>query len=131
MTNSQQQEILRLKASGLSFSQISTRVGLPRNTIKSFWQRCRAVPEQPTSRCEQCGQPVASRRNRAQPRFCSDRCRSAWWNAHREQFDSKDMTTVPCACCGKPIRFFPSQHRVYCSRECYFDARYGGNRHDD
>ena len=132
MTKEQQQAIIRLKNGGLSLSQISTRLGISRSTVKSFCQRLQAATQTTTETkgtCEQCGLPLRFREGRAHPRFCSDKCRTAWWNTHPEQLSPSAMVEVRCVCCGTAFRSFPSRHRSYCSRQCYIRARYGGTRH--
>ena len=132
MTKEQQQAIIRLKNGGLSLSQISSRLGISRNTVKSFCQRLQTANETTTETngaCEQCGLPLHFREGRAHPRFCSDKCRTTWWNTHPEQLSPSAMIEVHCVCCGTSFRSFPSRHRTYCSRQCYIRARYGGVGH--
>ena len=132
MTKEQQQAIIRLKNGGLSLSQISSRLGIPRNTVKSYCQRAAAAAKgtaEGKGICEQCGLPLRYRENHTRPRFCSDKCRTAWWNAHPEHLSTASMVEVRCVCCGTSFRSFPSRHRSYCSRQCYIKARYGGGRH--
>lgn len=125
MTKEQQQEIIRLKSAGLSFSKIAEQLGLPRNTVKSFYQRKHDSPElQAKATCKQCGAPLFPKPGHAMPRFCSDRCRSTWWNMHNDELSEKGKIQIACKNCGTIFSCYPSSQRDYCSRECYFQSRY-------
>ena len=116
MTKEQQQAIIRLKNGGLSLSQISSRLGIPRNTVKSYCQRVAAAAKgtaEGKGICEQCGLPLRYRENHTRPRFCSDKCRTAWWNAHPEHLSTASMVEVRCVCCGTSFHSFSSRHRSY------------------
>ncbi len=104
-----------------------THMGLSENSVKSF---CRRHPlptddshKQTESTCPQCGTKVDSRR-----RFCSDACRTAWWNAHREHPNGKGQTRFICQHCKKPFVGYPAQNPKYCCHACYIAARYGKGR---
>lgn len=88
-------EIQRLRQEGYGYVRIAQMLGLSENSVKSF---CRRHPlptddshKQTVSTCPQCGTKVDSRR-----RFCSDACRTTWWNAHREHPNGKGQTRFIC-----------------------------------
>jgi len=129
MTKDQQQAIIRMKNGGFTLTQIATRLGLSRNTVKSFCQRNQDnLMSKATGTCEQCGAVLFSKPGHKEPRFCSDKCRSGWWNRHPEMLSNGKMVESHCKCCDVAFRSYPSQHRDYCSRACYLKARYGGER---
>lgn len=119
MTKEQQLEVLRLRGIGLSFGEIADKIGLSKNTVKSFYRRKHDTQEyKPKAACEQCGAPIFPKAGHKVPRFCSDKCRSTWWNAHPGQMKAGGMIDITCKGCGTTFRAYPSQHREYCSRAC-------------
>lgn len=127
MKGNDQKEIQRLRLEGNGYVRIAQRLGLSENAVKSF---CRRHPLQSTARqsrtkrtCPQCGTPISERR-----RFCSDACRTAWWNAHREHRAAKVQASFTCQHCGKVFSGHPKQQPKYCCHACYIAARYGKGR---
>lgn len=118
-------EIQRLRQKGYGYVRIAQMLGLSENSVKSF---CRRHPlptadSRPDGVCPQCGAKVDSRR-----RFCSDACRVAWWNAHREHPAGKEQAHFVCQHCEKPFVRYPAQKPKYCCHACYIAARYGKGR---
>lgn len=120
-------EIQRLRQEGYGYVRIAQMLGLSENSVKSF---CRRHPlpaddshKQAEGVCPQCKAKVDSRR-----RFCSDACRAAWWNAHREHPNGKGQIRFICQYCKKPFAGYPAQNPKYCCHVCYIAARYGKGR---
>ncbi len=120
-------EIQRLRQEGYGYVRIAQMLGLSENSVKSF---CRRHPlpvddsrKQAEGMCPQCGTKVDSRH-----RFCSDACRIAWWNAHREHPNGKGQASFICQHCKKPFVGYPAQNPKYCCHACYIAARYGKGR---
>lgn len=116
-------EIQRLRQEGYGYVRIAQMLGLSENSVKSF---CRRHPlpaddshKQAEGVCPQCKAKVDSRR-----RFCSDACRAAWWNAHREHPNGKGQIRFICQYCKKPFAGYPAQNPKYCCHACYIAARY-------
>lgn len=64
-------------------------------------------------------------------KFCSDNCRTAWWNAHPEKVNRRAVYHFTCAHCGKPFTAYGNAKRKYCSHACYIADRYkGGDGHE-
>ena len=61
-------------------------------------------------------------------KFCSDACRTAWWNSHPDCVDRKAVYAYTCAHCGKPFTAYGNKERKYCSRNCYISDRFGEER---
>ena len=59
--------------------------------------------------------------------FCSDACRVAWWNCHKDLVTRKAVYMIPCAGCGKVFKSYGNRNRKYCSHGCYINARFGGH----
>ena len=131
MTNSQKERISHMRLNGESYAGIAYALGLSRNTVKSFCLRnirTESYEEKviPISKgiCAQCGKGFVLCPGHRQRRFCSDRCRMVWWNAHRDLLKSKTKVEHTCASCGKRFMGYERQ-RKYCSHHCYINDRYG------
>ena len=44
-------------------------------------------------------------------KFCSDRCRLKWWNAHMGRLNKKTIYTYICLNCGSEFKVYGNQHR--------------------
>ena len=74
-----------------------------------------------------CGAPVAQNTGRKEKKFCSDKCRNKWWNAHLDKVDRRVIREVTCAGCGKTFSVYGQAARKYCSHDCYIRHRFGGS----
>lgn len=63
--------------------------------------------------CRYCSKEFQSPKS-VRKNTCSEECRVKW----REQSQHKMF----CAKCGTEFRFYPSQHRIYCSYQCHLDS---------
>ena len=81
--------------------------------------------------CLQCGALLTQTPGRKRVKFCSDNCRTAWWNAHPEKVNRRAVYHFTCAHCGKPFTAYGNAKRKYCSHACYIADRYkGGDGHE-
>ena len=126
MTNQEKESILSLQQSGMGYKKIAATLGLPVNGVKSFCRR-HADSATKTGCCPQCGKPLKQLPHKKAKKFCSDKCRMAWWNSHPELVQRKAIYTLQCAHCGKTFEGYGNNQRIYCSRSCYAEAR----RHSD
>lgn len=78
--------------------------------------------------CVSCGAPITQMPGKKEKKFCSDRCRNQWWNAHLDLVDRRANYEFVCLTCGKKFTAYGNAHRKYCSRDCYIDDRFGGCR---
>lgn len=132
MTEQEKRHIIKERKAGRGCTEIARMLGLSVNTVKSFCRR-NGVPAEKEERqipsaqihCLHCGVLLEQHPQRKTRRFCSDSCRLAWWHAHREM--EKKAFEQRCQHCGQMFHF--SRERKYCSRECYFNARFGGKDH--
>ena len=98
MNSHEREQIIALRAAGQSYARIADALNLSVHSVKSFCRRNalssgasssikHIKTEAPlgATACEQCGCPVQQTPGRKRKRFCSDACRTAWWNAHRTQ----------------------------------------------
>ena len=100
MTNEQRMIVSALRAQGMGYGAIARKVGISENTVKSFCRR-NAQKEDKLSvtgadehRCLCCGAPVAQNACRKEKKFCSDKCRNKWWNAHLDKVDRRAIREV-------------------------------------
>jgi hypothetical protein len=132
MTDLQKERISSMRLAGESYSTIAEVLGMSRNTVKSYCQRnfCEKHHDESEScinrgKCEMCGSAIAQAAGYRKRRFCSDICRTAWWNAHRNLIAGNAKAEYTCAACGKRFTDYPGRQRKYCSHACYIAHRYG------
>ena len=133
VTQQQKEQISKLRANGASFGKIASALGISINTIKSYCKRnpisSEVVPAPKAvihaDRCPQCNAILEQSPGHRQKRFCSAKCRTAWWKAHPEQMERKKLFQVECRHCGTVFLQYGSRPRKYCSRDCYLAHRYG------
>lgn len=123
MTKSQKEIILTMRRALCSYTQIAEKTGLSVGAIKSYCYRNGLNTESLKSSsgfCKNCGKPILTPSKTRPRRFCSDACKTAWWNLHR--YDHKNSSLIKqfkCNVCGKEFADYSSTQRKYCSRICY------------
>ncbi len=128
MTYAQKQRIAALRASGDSYAGIAAALGMSENTIQSHCRRhglgSNAMKGGGNTGigCAHCGKLLGKRRQKNK-RFCSDKCRMAWWKEHPEELNRKAVYHFTCAYCGTSFGSYGNNHRKYCSRACYSRAK--------
>lgn len=139
MNDMQRTQVAELRAKGYSYGKISLVLGISTNTVKTFCKRngLGGIAERQSETrenshfCLCCGIPVIQSPGRKEKKFCSDKCRNKWWNAHLDQVNRKASYDYVCPCCKKPFRVYGNKNRKYCSHECYIKDRFGGDRYDE
>ncbi len=131
MTNEKKLMLEVYRRKGIGYKQIAKDMGLSLNSVKSFCRRNNLCSEDlqqdgNMSLCEQCGKKIEQRTGRKHKRFCSDRCRNLWWNAHLNQVKRKANYEYVCPVCNKTFSVYGNAKRKYCSHECYITGRFGG-----
>ena len=105
MTDQQKDQIQSMRRQGLSYVKIGQALGISDNTVRSFCRRNRlGEPVKHTIPCQYCGKPVKIVSKQKPRKFCSDRCRAAWWNGHREAVNRRAFYNFICAHCGRELR---------------------------
>lgn len=134
MTEKEKRQIAVYREQGLSYTEISKKMDLSINSIKTYCKRhglggTRAYEADSSLvvvACEHCGNPVKQNPGRKLKRFCSDKCRNLWWNSHLDQVKKKANYECTCVCCGKQFTSYGNKERKYCSHSCYIEDRFGG-----
>lgn len=132
MTDIQKLKILSLRDLGHGYADIATKLGISKDTVKSFCRRngaagIRAAKQiERQDHCPQCGKKLIQAEKQKPRRFCSDQCRQAWWNAHPEMVKQRAVYSFVCPTCGKPFTAYGNSRRKYCSHQCYVQARFQG-----
>lgn len=133
MNDIQRKAITDLRMKGCSYSQISIKVGLSENTIKTFCRRNNLKAEDIANAiglkegvCECCGKPTVMLEGKKPKRFCSSSCRNKWWNSNLDKVNKKAHYEFTCIRCHKPFTAYGNKERKYCCHECYVADRYYG-----
>ena len=107
MTAAERIKLIKMKNEGRKYREMAIELNISESAIKSFFKRNK-------SNCPICGALVSGKK------FCSDKCRSAWWRKHSHK--TTGMIECTCISCGKSFYAFPSKRRKYCSKQCYGKA---------
>lgn len=137
MTEEQKQQIIRFRNEGCGYTMVADKLGISRDTVKSFCRRNglngKAVQTNITetgSVCRECGKALFQEAGKKQRVFCSDECRTAWWRTHPEQIKQRAVYSFTCACCTQTFTAYGNSKRKYCSHECYIRNRFKGGGDD-
>lgn len=141
MNDRQKDQITRMRANGAGYRTIAGKLGISANTVKSYCRRNGlggvAQPKRKAvvysgevSYCQNCGAEIRQLAKRKKKRFCCDKCRNQWWNAHLDLVDRRAVHTQVCPVCGKEFEVYGSAPRKYCSHACYIKDRFGGKNND-
>lgn len=125
MTENEKMQIVMLQKKGYGAKKIAGILGIPMNRVRSHIRR-HPLQEEAHQGCMQCGKPLVQLPQRKERKFCSDKCRMAWWNAHQDQVRRKAYYNLICPRCGESFQSYGKKDRIYCSRKCYAEARQKG-----
>jgi endogenous inhibitor of DNA gyrase (YacG/DUF329 family) len=137
MTDQQKEVIANLREKGEGYITIAKNLGMCLSAVKSYCQRHGLGKGYPERRKEEAGEDIYCKHCRAElthtpgakrKKFCSNKCRAAWWNAHPERVDKKAWYEVICSHCGKQFHSYGNRRRKYCSHKCYIDDRFPERR---
>ena len=132
MTKEQKDSIVYRREKGESYRDIADAMGLSENTVSSFCRRAHLDKPSQKDICKNCGRQITPGRGNRKREFCSDACRSEWWNSHQDLVKRKAVYNFTCAACGKLFTAYGNSTRKYCSHACYIADRYGqeGSSHE-
>lgn len=128
MTDMERSQILQMRSTGSGYKQIASALGLSLSTVKAFCRRAQAAALAPgEAECKMCGKKFIRKPPNEKQIFCSDKCRCAWWNRHKDQVKKKAFYQFTCKQCGAPFESYGAANRKFCSVQCYHDyQRKGG-----
>lgn len=138
MTEAQELQILEMRRKGAGYKSIATVVGLSRDIVRNF---CKArnltgyasaltknvkLQIERGEACPYCAGKLERAATGRPKRFCSEKCRRAWWKAHPEAVKRDTASLVECECahCGKKFVSYVKSNRKYCSHDCYIKERF-------
>ena len=131
MNEKQKKQISRMRHEGFGYSKIAQALGISENTVKSYCKRNRlgGRADSPAADvgpfCKNCGKPLIQTPGKKAKKYCSDKCRVSWWNAHPEQVKKKAIYCLNCAHCGAAFESYGNKSRKFCSHACYINNRFG------
>lgn len=133
MTTDERKMLTTYRQQGFGYKKIAQLTGLSVNTVKTYCKRnalggvvasrdCRSMDKI----CKCCGAPLFQTPGRKPKVFCSDACRTKWWNTHPELVNHRDGRQVVCGHCGQVFSVSKNSTRKYCSHNCYIAERFHG-----
>lgn len=124
-----QENIRSMRAKGCSYKKIAKHLGISSNTVHTFCRRDKlSGKSEPVMRCKQCGGEIVPVPKAKPKKFCSDICRTAWWNSHLDQVNKKAIYEFCCEYCGKAFTAYGNAKRKFCSHNCYIQSRFSKER---
>ena len=118
MTEKEKRTILDMRAAGRQYKEISAELGIEVSALKVFVHRQKKLGAR---KCATCGKRLPDKA-RASQRFCSIKCKNAWWKRHPNEDENDKRVVHTCASCGRQfISYNPNSK--YCSRDCYYASK--------
>lgn len=128
MESEKKSAIAALRRKGLGYKRIASELGISRDSVASFcFRNGLSAKGGGLGICPACGRSFPLDPRHPGKRFCSDRCRAAWWNANRESRHPERMGEDICLHCGRPFSHYGGRARKYCSPSCYRASRRKGD----
>ncbi len=137
MTEKQKQQITHLRKNGCGYTVVANKVGISKDTVKSFCRRNGLAGERAAAQagnvpeCRECGKPVQQTEGMKPRVFCCDECRVKWWHEHPDKIKRRAVYSFTCAGCGTTFTAYGNSRRKYCSHECYIRNRFKGGDADE
>ena len=117
----QKQRISELRGEGVTYAAIAIELGVSKNTVKSYCRR--NIVSAKKNSCPMCGLVLEHLPQKKQKRFCSDKCRLAWWAKNPEALNRRAIYNFVCLRCKTAFTAYGNAKRKYCSRACSAAAR--------
>ena len=125
---STEEKVYELKENGKSYREISKILNIPLGSAKGFYYK--AKNKERLCTCLNCGKQFLPAKGKRTKKFCSDSCRSKWWNSHKDLIKKKIHRENTCLFCGKKFISYGNRVRKYCCRDCYERAHQGEHKHE-
>jgi len=116
MTLIQKQRIAELRGKGTTYAAIALELGISENTVKSYCRRNKV--EFAANACPECGNALLHTPHKKQKRFCSDKCRLAWWAKNPQEMKRRAVYDFVCPRCKNPFTAYGNAKRKFCSVSC-------------
>ena len=133
MTDLEKSQITNLRNQGYGYKKIGQLMGLSVNTVKTYCKRNNLggditahIKIHSEKTCKNCGAPLIQTPGHKPRIFCSDACRTKWWNTHPNLVNHREDRLVVCRYCGKAFKVAKNSTRKYCSHSCYVADRFHG-----
>lgn len=129
------EQVRTLRLSGTKLSQIAEQTGMPVEQVINYCRElglpemgsCHLVPPGRVKerRCPVCGRIIGQSGRGAPRKYCSDECYAEY--ERRNYKREKAGRVAFCQNCGRPFTAIceSRSQRMFCSRNCYFEFRYG------
>ena len=129
------ERVRTLRLSGTKLSQIAEQTGMPVEQVMDYCRElglpeigsCHLVPPGRVKerRCPVCGRIIGQSGRGAPRKYCSDECYAEY--ERRNYKREKAGRVAFCQNCGRPFTAIceSRSQRMFCSRNCYFEFRYG------
>ena len=133
MNERERNNILKLRAKGLSFLAIAETLGISVGTVKTVCSRNKAAVErlqQPIIEryCLECGALLENTVTGNNKRFCSKQCYYRWWQ--KQAKNPRTAYKKVCPNCNNTFYVKSKKTQKYCSRACFYAARKAGCEHE-
>lgn len=132
MTQAQKNLIIALRKQNLGYGIIATKLGFPRDRIRTFCLIHGLTERTPidapkekigTEVCKNCGKDLIHPSDKRKRKFCCNDCGSAWWALNQDKIKRKAFYHFNCAHCGKQFTSYGNANRKFCSRACSAASR--------
>lgn len=120
MTDFQKIKIQELYKQGKGPSEISSIMNIDIEEIKTFLKRYKDA-DIGKPKCLYCGQELQNEYEILNKKFCSLKCKNAWWTKNSDKCN-RTFIEHTCKFCGKKFST-RKKTSMFCSRKCYADAR--------
>jgi len=138
MDEETRKSIFKMKSQGLRNYAVASMLGLKKDTLHEFCKKYHLCGPEEVIRlniielvqhniiCPQCYGPIRHKKRGRRKRFCTEKCRRAWWKEHEEarNRNPKSWYSNQCLACGKYFVVYGNHCQKYCNRECYLNHRY-------
>lgn len=139
MNDYQKDKIKELRLKGMGYKAIANLIGLSRDSVRGFCRRNSLggnkavvalnieVKVQKNEICICCKKPIKQKIRGRTRKFCSDKCRYAWWNenANKKNKRAEAIYKFTCKYCNREFITYGNKKRKYCSHDCYIKDRFG------
>jgi endogenous inhibitor of DNA gyrase (YacG/DUF329 family) len=124
----QKHRIAMMRGKGATYATIAAEIGVSESTIQSHCRRNGITNTY--EKCPECGKRLEHIQKKKPKRFCSDKCRMAWWAKNPDAINRQAVYNFICSQCKEPFSAYGNAKRKYCSQACAVAARGVKGNHD-